>query len=139
MAINIDLFLQVWSLLVGIPTVLAVVFLYMMLSQGTVIHKTYPYKKSGETQSLLQEEGIKNANVVTLSTRNAAIGWACIISGGILQSKYAYIMVFTMLLYENVLDMIEHLAFEPRSIKVSVGYGILGLINFLALVCSIKL
>jgi len=134
MAINVPLFLEVWSLFLGVvgfgiglkgyfapptpPTVLV---------DGT----TYPFKPDGSGD--VEEEGIDNANVRSWSTRNAAIGLACIVAGGILKSKDAYVLAFTMCLYREVFDVIQLFTVEPKNVMNGTSFAIMGIVDIFAL------
>ena len=134
---NVDLFLQIWSLFLGIVAALIGVYGYLKgaTPPGVIIlGKTFPFKEDGSTES----ESIENANVRGWSTRNAAIGWACVIAGSI-QTKNAYILAFTMCVYREVFDVIEKFSFAPKDSKAGVAYGIMGIIDIVALHAALKL
>ena len=136
---NVDLFLQIWSLFLGI--VAAGIGVYGYLKGATppgvlILGKTAPFV-SGESEGLLGNE-IENANVRSWSTRNAAIGWACIIAGCV-QAKDAYILAFVMCVYREVFDVIEKFTFEPKNVGAGVAFGIMGIIDIVALAAAMKL
>ena len=144
--INVGLFLQIWSLFLGI--VAALIGVYGYLKGATPPHvlilgKTFPVKPDADgddaAQPLLEEEGFENANVRSWSTRNAAIGWACVLAGGFLQTKDAYVIAFTMCVYREVFDVIEKFSFEPKDIKAGVSFGIMGIIDIIALAMALKM
>ena len=133
---SVALFLEIWSLTLGIIAFIIGLKGYVMppTPPGVIIiGKTFPYVTSDEGEALLGEEGIEYANVRSWSTRNAAIGLACIIAGGFLQSKDAYVLAFIMCVYREASDVFELFVFEPKDKMKGTAYGFMGLLDILAL------
>jgi len=139
---NVQLFLQIWSEFLGIVAFLIGVkgYFFTPTPPGIlVLGKTYPFKKEGDSEALLEdEEGVEYANVKSWSTRNAAIGLACIIAG-IMESKDGYIMAFTLCAYREFFDVIELFNFEPKNKVSGTAFAFMGVIDFVALYLAIDL
>ena len=139
---KVELFLQVWSIFLGAAGFLLGVMAYLSKpAAGTLITgKTFPYKEgSTESTPLLETEGIDNANIKSWGTRNAAIGLACLVAGIFLKSSDGYIMAFTLCAYREFFDVTEKSVFEPKDPASAIAFGIMGIIDFVALYFAIKL
>jgi len=135
------LFLQIWSEFLGIVAFLIGVkgYFFTPTPPGILIlGKTYPFKEGGEGEPLLEGEGIEYANVKSWSTRNAAIGLACIIAG-IMESKDGYIMAFTLCAYREFFDVVEKFTVEPKDTHAGTAFAFMGVIDFIALYVAIEM
>ena len=138
MAINVDLFLEVWSLFLGfVGFLIGLKGYFAPPTPPTVLVDgiTYPYKADNS----LEEEGIENANVRSWGTRNAAIGLACIVAGGFLKSHDAYVLAFTMCVYREVSDVIMLLTIEPKNVMNGVAFAIMGIVDIAALTLALQM